>query len=322
MSSSHPAGNHQRLHKHFEELANPQSVRRILRAARLPLLAEMGTICAADVRVLQSYHDDRSYNLAAKYTVTVRSKNKERIVDLLALSHPGGRKKYAYDIIRAVSARFPTTPSLTFPKAYAYLPAFHLALTEYAPGQTLLSRLKSKKTLTRGDAERVIHWLMAFQRTRVPARIIRPMSFKQLKNNIAILQKRNHPFVADVEKRFQRERSKMEAWARRGTDIVHGDFNPANIIISQNTITAIDFEYVSRGDGLMDIARFETYISLILQSKDVPAKRRRVILATFQRAHERISRPRTRETRARLAVYREYYTMIFQTHHMIWGAKL
>ena len=63
--------------------------------------------------------------------------------------------------------------------------------------------------------------------------------------------------------------------------VCHGDFHPANILISGKDATVIDWMDASRGNPLADVARTSIILSGAVESTQVPTRLQKILVNAF-----------------------------------------
>jgi len=300
--------------KNFKTLTNPKGVEKILNENRKFIWGEKERAHAMRVSITQSYRDTRSYNLAARYDFRLKpSAGAKKRHSIFALSHSDGRKKYAHAMNDIIFRHFlGAQKQITVPRPYKYVERYRLFLLEYIKGSTLASILVKEKSPRTNHLISLMDWLAHLHGAKVHPKIKRRINFYHLEHNIKVLKERGHKDALAFEKKFKRIKKQMKLWRKsHGTTVVHGDFNPSNVIIKGNSIAVVDFENVYVGDYLIDAANMLSYIIMIL--RDTGAKKQ------FMRLYQENRGKLTPSEKRRFSLYVDYFSLLFKTHPLVWG---
>ena len=308
--------------KDFVTLASPREVKKILNANKNFLLTSDAHIKKVVVSVIQSYRDERSYNLAAHYSLTlVGPGGKERKKSIFALSHSDGRKEYAHRAGRIVFNAFnDMRQGVSVPRPYMYIKRYNLVLLEYIPGKTFVKIIKKEENVKKRYIVLLMRWLSHFQKIPINSKIKTSISFYHLEHNIKVLKERGHKEAAMIDNKFKVIKNKILRWSKQHAFVmVHGDFNPSNIMISKNKLTVIDFENVYSGDSLIDAANMFAYITTILKNAGASITRQSRAQKTFMEEYAKSRGGLSGEEKKRFSTYVDYFLLLFKTHPMVWG---
>ena len=297
----------------FESLTDAKKAQQIFKQSEI---FEGCPIQEIIISVFKFYKDERSFSLAALYTVFFESGEQKEIV---GLANSDGVKKYAWEITKLLYERFEGGPSLAVPQTCGYLKSHNLFLREHIPGQTITEIIKREKGLKKIYADQIIDWLIALQKVSTAGDIKNQIDFQKLKNNLAILKQRGFD-VSTIEQKYITIKNKIEAWSNYHQPVlVHGDFNPFNIIISNGRLTLIDFENTHLGDPLADAANFISHLATLPDLGLNPQQRqssRDIFIKSYEQKNGRLSA----EKKEKMETYSAYFNLLVQTHILVWGA--
>lgn len=268
------------------------------------------------ISVFKSYKDERSFSLAALYTAFFESGEHKKLV---GLANSNGVKKYAWQMTKLLYERFEGGLLLAVPRPYGYLKKYGLFLREYIPGKTMADMIKRKKGLKKIYADQIIDWLIALQKVSTVENIKNQIDFKKLKNNLAILKQRGLD-ASIIKQKYITAKNKIESWSNYHHPVlVHGDFNPFNIIISNDKLTVIDFENAHLGDPLTDTANFISHLATLPDLELNPQQRQSscdVFIKSYEQKNGRLSA----QMQKKMETYLAYFNLLVQTHILVWGA--
>ncbi|OGN08520.1 MAG: hypothetical protein A2750_02235 [Candidatus Yanofskybacteria bacterium RIFCSPHIGHO2_01_FULL_45_42] len=124
-----------------------------------------------------------------------------------------------------------------------------------------------------------------------------------------------------LNKEYAKIKKQIIAWSKKyDKTLVHGDFNPANILVDKNTLAIIDFEGTHRGDRLMDVANLCSYVSILLNKSGVDNKKISKIEKGLISSYEKATKKQLNVKEAeRFLVYKKYFTLVFRAYELVWG---
>ncbi len=301
------------IDKKFDSLTNAKKALQIFKQSDI---LERRPIKEIKISIFKAYKDERSFSLAALYTVFFESGEYKKMV---GLANSDGVKKYAWRITKLLYEKFKGGPLLAVPRPYGYLKPHNLFLREYIPGQTMTEITKREKGLKKIYADQIIDWLVALQKVSTAGNINNQIDFKKLKNNLAILKQRGFDASA-IKQKYITTKDKIESWASCYQPVlVHGDFNPFNIIISNGKLTLIDFENAHFGDPLTDAANFISHLATLPDLR-LNSQQRQSSRDIFIKSYEQKNGHLSAEKKEKMETYSAYFNLLFQTHILIWGA--
>ncbi len=301
-----------KIDEKFESLTNAKKTLRIFKQSKI---FKESIIQKIKISIFKSYKDERSFSLVALYTVFFKSGEYKKMV---GLSNSDGVKKYAWQINKLLYKRFKSDLPLFVPQPYGYLKPYNLFLRGYIPGQTMAEIIKRKKGLKKIYADQIIDWLTSLQKVSIAGNIKNQIDFKKLKNNLAILKQRGFD-VSIIEQKYITIRDKIEAWSNYHQSVlVHGDFNPFNIVISNGKLILIDFENAHLGDPLIDVANFISHLATLPDLK-LNSQQRQSSRDIFIESYEQKNGCLDAEKKEKIEIYSAYFNLLAQTHILVWG---
>lgn len=296
----------------FESLTDAKKTLQIFKQSEI---FEGCPIQEIKISIFKSYKDERSFSLTALYTVFFESGEYKKMV---GLANSDGVKKHAWQITKLLYRRFEGGLSLAVPWPYGYLKPYDLFLREYIPGQTMAEIIKREEGLKKIYADQIIDWLTALQKVSIAKNIKNQIDFKKLKNNLTILKQRGFD-ASTIEQKYITTKDKIEAWSNYHQPVlVHGDFNPSNIIISNNKLTLIDFENAHLGDPLTDVANFISHLAT-LPDLGLNSQQRQSSRDIFIKSYEQKNGRLSTEKKEKIETYLAYFNLFAQTHILVWG---
>lgn len=302
-------------------LTSPAKAKEILNTYKIAVLEPGTRVKNIKIDIIQSYQDEVSYNFKALYELALITAGKKQITKniVAAFSSPRNRE-YGYSMGNLIFNNPSRTGSIKVPEQYAYIKKYNLVLMEYIPGIQLTKVIIKEKKLEPLHIESLAGWLANLRYIKPDNKIRRSVDFYHLANNIRIIKEKKLPEGALFEKEFGVIRKDIITWSKKYQQtVVHGDFNPANILIDKNSITIIDFENVHYGDGLMDIANLVAYVSMILKNTEVSPIQLKETMEQLMALYEKHTKPLTKEEKQRFGTYKKYFELLFKTHPLVWG---
>lgn len=273
------------------------------------------------INIIQSYQDEVSYNIKALYKLTLATADKKQITKniVAAFSSPRDRE-YGYSMGNLIFNNQNRTAGIKVPEQYAYIKKYNLVLMEHIPGIQLTKVIIKEKKMEPRHIESLAKWLAGLRNIKPDDKIRRSVDFYHLLNNIRIIKQKKMPEGALFEKEFRAIRNNIIAWSKKYQQtVVHGDFNPANMLADKDSITVIDFENVHYGDKLLDIANFTVYVSMILKNSGASLEQIEKTERQIMMEYEKYNQPLTTEEKQRLETYKKYFELLFKTHPLVWG---
>jgi len=183
-------------------------------------------------------------------------------------SDPKEKRLKSYKILKVLWETGFNEGHFVVPKPLGYFPEYKLLLYENYPALSLMQRLESGQNHFMEKIQSSLEWLAAFHENQAfPVSEI-PADPKQT-------QEDEQRLTAALCKKFpqQAERIKAVVEAVANTEknlldpskfvLVHGDFQPNNILIGDGQITVIDFNDALIYDELFDIEYFVTQTEYI-----------------------------------------------------------
>lgn len=301
-----------KINEKFNFLTDNRKVVQIINDAKIFSSEKIQNV---DISILKSYKDQRSYSLVVLYKLFFESGSYQEIT---GIANSDGAKEYAWQITRAVFENFKPQKDFLVLRPYAYLKPYGLFLREYLAGQTLAEIIKKDKRLREFYSNWIIKWLENFQKIITIEKAKDQISFDKIENNFRILKQRGRK-VSALERNFNTIRKKMSGWAKQCQPVlVHGDFNPFNVIISDKKLAVVDFENAHLGDSLFDIANF---ISHLMTLPDLEINREQRLLSgnIFIKSYEKRQGGLSEKEKEKLDVYISYFDLLAKTHTMVWG---
>lgn len=258
----------------------------------------------------KKYIDWRSYSLVIIYSFL---KAKKKVV---GLANSDGKKKYPYQVLKFLKNK----KLAISPKVFFYEPSLGLMVREYLPGRTYAKILKTKNF--NPDFFEKINLALFYLSQIKPNPVFKSgIDFSDLEKNVKILKKRSRLkkakklslLIKEIKPKIKKIEKKPLSMV-----IVHGDFNPANIIFFKKQIKIIDFERSYQGERIVDLANFCAHI---WQSKDfgLNQKEKNLIEKKMIFFFEKINGRLSKEEKQRFKIYKNYFLLLIKSHQWAWG---
>lgn len=270
-----------------------------------------------EISELQSYEDAKSFNYTFLYNFNLIQKyNKQTKQSLIiAVSWPASNE-YGYNMGKMISGAMKDS-ILKIPKYYIYDREHNAVIEEYFSGHKLTRSIVETGTISNNQLRSIVKWLVDLQRVKPTMRINKSINSKDLENNLRILKERHTPEIEKMEKEYENILREISSTDKiRNKFLVHGDFNPANILTDGTVLAVIDFENVYMGDGVADIANFLSYSEKLLidRSGAVAEKYDDMALLLFKEYGCEF----TEDDKRYLKLYKRYFDLLFKTHPLVW----
>lgn len=311
-----------------EALLSESKVRDILSQETNAILQSGEQIVDVDVKPLKTYLDDKSYSVQALYEATIQDAQKQtRDMKIFASAHSSGNKYKDYQIGRymyAWSKKYPLK-TLLVPAVYGYIESRGLFLREYIEGERSKDIMRSKRKVNRKHAKLVNKGLIELHEIKLPSTIQGldgRSNLDDLKNNLKILRSRSHDEFKQVAERYRDITKRLQdlSNAESETEVFcHGDFNPSNIIITENNqVSLIDFGSASLQHPLWDVAAFCSHL-LGMEDLGMNPKQRTRAGKVFLRQYQSLNEPIEEQETELLNAYHDYFDLLAHTHKLVWG---
>lgn len=299
----------------FSELTEPEKFKKIIMAQKIPILPR-GNFKNLKIKILKSYKDNRSYSLTAIYTIFLKNGAE---IELVGTANSDGKKFYPYYVLRMAWEHFKKSKKRAIARPLIYFQKYGLFLREFVKGETLADDIKRTKKLRADCARQIIKWLKEFQKIR-PQKGIKPaIDFYNIEKNLAILEKRRTALAKILKKEFKIIKKQIILYQKHfPKKLVHGDFNPLNIILTKNGLAVVDFEDAFVGDALFDIAGFCSHL-LTLDELNLSRSNRLKTKKVFLKAYEKEFNKLTPAEKERFDIYLKYFNLLIKTHKLVWG---
>lgn len=280
----------------INDLLSPVKMRKLLEDNLLEKISEI------KILPIKEYRDKRSFSLVVVYIINKKKK-------ITGLANSDNKKEYAFKINKFLADKS------AVPKPYYYFKSHGLMLREYLPGKTLEKKIE-RKTLSLDTALKITEWLKIFQKIKPPSFIKKGVNFYNMENNIKILKKRKIKEAKIIEKNFREIKREIKKKERKNQKpvMVHGDFNPFNLILNNKKITVIDLENVHLGDRIIDIANFCSHLYTLAELK-ITEKEKKLSEKNFLKASGFFSLSEKKG----FEVYKKYFNLLAISHQMVWG---
>jgi len=270
------------------------------------------------ISIFKSYKDERSFSLVALYSTFYEFGEHK---DMVGLANSDGVKKYAWQMTKLLFEGFEGGSSLAVPRPIGYLKSYDLFLREHIPGQTMAEIIKREAGLKKNYADQIVDWLIVLQKVSTAGNIKHQIDFKKLENNLAILKQRGSD-VSTIEQKYIKTKDKIEAWSKYQKPVlVHGDFNPFNMIVADGKLTLIDFENAHLGDPLTDVANLISHLTT-LPDLELNPQQRQSSCDRFIKSYEQKSGRLSAQLQEKMETYLAYFDLLVQTHILVWGTPV
>lgn len=244
------------------------------------LCTEFGTL---DVHVAPVFYEERKFSHVLKVAVSGSGVPDRHLFVKIFKCAPDdverirGRVARDFERTRQIYQAMARWADLGAVRPVACSPQLLVSVTEEAPGETLLAYLQSRSAwLTDGGSPtepaatmtRVGRWLRAFQST---APVAGMMPVDSLRSYVDVRLERlvalpSAGFSADDRRRVLAYIDRLGA-AADPEDLeevtIHGDLAPANILVTQDRVTVLDFAMAGTGSRLHDLTRLIVQVELV-----------------------------------------------------------
>jgi thiamine kinase-like enzyme len=301
------------IEKKFQALTDEKKTAQILSESEFFVNLPIKQV---EISILKSYKDERSYSLSAIYAILFESGQKQ---ELVATANSDGVKEYAWRVSKIIFEKFGNHADIDIavPEPIGYLENYGLFLREFTPGETLAQIIKREREFKKFYADRLVKWLVNFQKI-LPAKEIKSgLDFGRIEKNLIILKEREME-IFSLQEQLQIIKEKISEFAKEKSQIlVHGDFNPLNVIVSKNKLTLIDFENAHLGDELIDIANFMSHLAT-LEDLNLDSRQRANSCDALIQSYESKKGALGQEEKKKIDLYRGYFNLLVKTHKLVW----
>lgn len=163
---------------------------------------------------------------------------------------------YAYQVMKFIQTRF-EGPRLFIPRIYFYDSDYNLLVYENIEGQPLIDQLKSpdleNKIQLAGLWLNRLHSINNWNKLDLPSHKT-IFNFKALAKFYPELSQKGPADIEKLESRLSSSQKKL----------IHGDYQPNNMIIDKGKIFVYDFNASEIADPVWDLARFLSQLKVML----------------------------------------------------------
>jgi len=208
-------------------------------------------------KVLKKHHTS-SYVIAYTLTLLNKGGRNARCLDLIGKAYANGAMgERAYRTLQVLQVRgFGNGSGLNVPTPLCYFSDLKLLIQESVCGLPLRQYLAWNDSAASGRMRMVAHWLAKLHQIEaIPEGIGCHEEDESSLQNVAYRLGEQYPHLAS---RLQELAS--STWQRIAcfkntipSVMVHGDFHPANIVVTRNGVTVIDFDQFRRSDPARDL---------------------------------------------------------------------
>lgn len=194
--------------------------------------------------------------------------NETQIIILRGSSDPKEKRLNSYKILKSLRENGFDQGHFVVPKPFGYFPELKLLLYENYGAVSLMQRFQSGQNHYLEKIQSSLDWLAAFHSNK-------PKNIEDLKFDGELEKTEMEHLIAGLCKKFPAEqesiksaRARLEAIEKNLLDaksftLVHGDFQPNNILIGDGQISVIDFNDAAVYEELFDLAYFSTQTKYI-----------------------------------------------------------
>jgi len=299
--------------KNLSLLTNPAEVKKIINSKK-DLLGLTESVRDISVSTLQSYQDQRSYNVTLIYKITMENDIQKNIV--ASTSWPVSNE-YGYFAGKMVSKSLGDSTPVKIPAYYTYIKKYNLILREYVSGERLSKKISKNKDIGTSHVDSLMNWLAIFQKIKSNKKVAVAINLYNLENNFKILRKQKPEEVKALDEEYEKIKPLIIEWSNKHNQtLVHGDLNPANIMIDNNELAVIDFENVYRGDRVADIANLSVYITILQEEvgADNVAETEKNLISAYEKYSDKLNINELE----RFYVYKKYFILLFKSDVLVW----
>lgn len=229
-----------------------------------------------------------------KYELTVRlTSGQTKLYVVRGSTDLRNKRLKSYHILKALwETGFNVGPNVV-PRPLAYIAPHHLLLYENYPGSSLMQKIESGQDEFLKKIETALDWLAAFHQKK-------PKTIPEAEYDWNEEKKESEQLIKRLTEKYsnQADRTRLLAQQILKTEqkllnpdnfsLVHGDFQPNNILLGENQIAVIDFNDAFLYEELFDLAYFTTqaeYMLKRLQNLDLSAPLVQSRLKYLQKRH-------------------------------------
>lgn len=198
--------------------------------------------------------DKKSYNIL--YNVKIDDK-KEDIRLYLSVKHDVNK---AYNVMHYLYRNGFDSGKSRVPKPYGFSKKYVAMVYKNIPGQTLMHELDKEKNRLIADMKLVGETLRKFHQLPIPTFEVKRSEylpgFKISSKFYPGLEKKTVTLKKEIFNRLAKNKKKA---------FCHGDFQPNNVIVDNNSVYVIDFGSTDLNDKELDIASFVIQLQIMLK---------------------------------------------------------
>lgn len=209
--------------------------------------------------------------ILAKYSLFLRmADGSSQELILRGSSDPENKRLKSFHILRALwDSGFNTGPFLV-PQPVGYFPGLHLLLYKNFPAPSLMQLFDDPENRFFPHIGGALNWLAAFHEKKPQAIAELRFNWEEEKQEFVKLMAyllerfpyRKNQLLQLQEHFFNRERQLLNV---EEFSLVHGDFQPNNLLVRDSQICVIDFNEAMLYDELYDLAHFTTQVYSMLR---------------------------------------------------------
>jgi aminoglycoside phosphotransferase (APT) family kinase protein len=200
----------------------------------------------------------------AKYELTyTNAEGQKHTLILRGSAGPDKKRLKAYQLVKKLRESSFSTGVFTVPRPYGYFPELGMFLYENVAGQSMLQAFEANVPNHEALIQSGIDWLIKYHDSN-------PKNIPGTEFNWDLDREGFQKLVKNLETKFSAQAERitktvalLEAQEReildpRSFSLVHGDYQPNNIIFSDKQTVVIDFNDAFLFDELFDLAYFLT----------------------------------------------------------------
>lgn len=229
------------------------------------------------------------FKMSLRYDLVLRKSGAERIIVLMGNVPSLDTTKeigVAYQALSALWRR--SSPAVTIPHPLIRDNRLRALFYEAVPGRPLTSLILRQRPQTTLATERAGQWLAALHHLRLPVGRKRTLPREQQEALYFTMNyEKYYPPCVERAKALLHQyfvrRKKLSPFIERSAVLIHGDFNPNNVIVDEDRgkVSAIDFGNAWRFDPLFDFANAVVQFELLNWQFGVSWPRLRRLLGRF-----------------------------------------
>lgn len=249
-------------------------------------------------------HDPNSYVI--KYTLFFKN-NKKKI--LFATGRSIRKNRKAYNIIKYLWKKGFSKGTFCLPRVLFCGFSSHLLFYEYIEGKDMIHFVLEENSKLNFLIKKTAQWLARLHNLKIKSKKI---SFWNLKENkkkrkffLEVIEKNFPEYFSEIEKMLDKiflYKKELIRKDKKNFVLIHGDFQPANLIFDGRKITIIDFEHTSFYQPMLDVACFLIHLEHLFyryEKRNIDFFKKKFLDEYFSKSYLEL----TSETRKELEIF-------------------